>query len=170
MDESGFMLQPIKRRTWAPKGQTPILKCWSNHGKLSIISAITVSAARRRLGFYFQIHRKNISAEEVIEFFKHLHQTLGKNLIVVMDRHRIHRKAAKVLEEKDWFEPEWFPAYAPELNPVEQVWNRTKYGELANFIPEDLEHLDEEVTTSLENKKNNQNLLYSFFKFAKLNL
>ena len=29
---------------------------------------------------------------------------------------------------------EWLPAYAPDLNPVEQVWNRTKYTDLANYI------------------------------------
>ena len=172
MDESGFMLQPVRRRTWAPKGQTPIHKSWSSHDRLSAVSAISVSPIRRHLGLYFQIHRHNMRSEEVIEFLKHLRQHLKQNLIVIMDRHRIHRKAARLLEEKntDWLEVEFLPAYAPEINPVEQVWNHSKYAELANFIPENVEHLGEEVIMSLEKKKNNQNLLRSFFKFTKLKL
>ena len=41
----------------------------------------------------------------------------------------------------DWIQFEWLPAYAPELNPVEQCWNRTKYSDLPNFIPDDIDHL-----------------------------
>ena len=31
---------------------------------------------------------------------------------------------------------EWLPAYAPDLNPVEPAWSHTKYGDLANYVPE----------------------------------
>jgi transposase len=41
---------------------------------------------------------------------------------------------------------EWLPAYAPELNPDEQVWNHSKYSQLANFIADNVEHLAEAVT------------------------
>ena len=41
------------------------------------------------------------------------------------------------------------PAYAPELNPVEQCWNHTKYADLANFIPDDLDHLQQAVEASI---------------------
>ena len=37
---------------------------------------------------------------------------------------------------------ERLPAYAPELNPVEQVWSHLKYGRLPNFGPASLSHLD----------------------------
>jgi len=45
----------------------------------------------------------------------------------------------------DWFETEWLPAYAPELNPAEMLWNHTKYADLANFIPEDVNDLHQSV-------------------------
>ena len=56
IDESGFMLQPVVRRTWAPKGETPIQYSWDRHDRLSVIAGITVSPVRCRLGLYFQIH------------------------------------------------------------------------------------------------------------------
>jgi len=43
LDESGFMLTPIVRRTFAPRGKTPILKCWDRHVRFSAISAVTIS-------------------------------------------------------------------------------------------------------------------------------
>jgi hypothetical protein len=36
---------------------------------------------------------------------------------------------------------EWLPAYAPDLNPVEQVWNHSKYTDLVNLAPEDSEQV-----------------------------
>ncbi|WP_171469452.1 transposase [Frigoriglobus tundricola] len=40
---------------------------------------------------------------------------------------------------------ERLPPYTPELNPVEQVWSRLKYGQWANVVPDDLSALDDEV-------------------------
>ena len=55
LDESGFMLTPTARRSFAPRGQTPILKGWDRHDRISAISGITVSPKKRRLGLYFQL-------------------------------------------------------------------------------------------------------------------
>ncbi len=43
LDESGFMLAPLVRRTLAPRGKTPIVDCSDSHDRISVISAITVS-------------------------------------------------------------------------------------------------------------------------------
>ena len=59
----------------------------------------------------------------------------------------MHRSGAKRLRDRfvQRICIEWFPAYAPELNPDEQVWNRTKYADLANHIPKDVLVLGQEV-------------------------
>ncbi len=72
--------------------------------------------------------------------------------------------------QTDWFDFEPLPAYAPELNPVEFVWNHTKYAKLANYIPEDIIDLKTEVDLTLETNCNNQTFLRSCFGFAKLRL
>ena len=62
------------------------------------------------------------------------------------------------------------PSYAPDLNPTEQVWNHGKYSDLANFIPDNIEHLEAEVTKSFEGQRENHELLQSFFTHAGLEL
>jgi transposase len=65
---------------------------------------------------------------------------------------------------------EWLPAYSPELNPVEQIWNHSKYSQLANFIPDDVAHLTEVVQDSLCVQSRQPSLLRSFFHCAKLKI
>ena len=172
IDESGFMLQPVVRRTWAPKGETPIQYSWDRHDRLSTIAAITLSPQRRRLRLYFQLHDRNITSQEVMHFLRLIHRHLRRRLIVVMDRYSVHRKAVRLLQEAgvDWFEVAWLPSYAPELNPVEMVWNHTKYADLANFLPEDIHDLQRAVATSLERTCDEGDLLRSFFQYAGLDL
>jgi hypothetical protein len=54
------------------------------------------------------------------------------------------------------------PAYKPELNPFEQVWNYSKDSPFGNYISEDLDHLEDVVETCLENQSCQKNLLHSF--------
>ena len=61
-------------------------------------------------------------------------------------------------------------ASTPELNPVEQVWARSKYADLANYIPADIEELGRAVRASLRRTSGQQMLLRSFFQHAKLKL
>ena len=58
----------------------------------------------------------------------------------------------------------------PDLNPVEMVWNHSKYSDLANFIPEDVDDLHQAVTTSLGKMRTQTSLLRSFFQYAGLEL
>jgi tRNA U34 5-methylaminomethyl-2-thiouridine-forming methyltransferase MnmC len=172
IDESGFMLQPVVRRTWAPKGETPIQHSWDRHDRLSVIAAITLPPLHRRLGLYFQVHDHNICFEEVMAFLYLLHHHLRRKFILVMDRYSAHRKAVRLLQEAGvgWFEVEWLPGYAPDLNPVEMLWNHTKYADLANFIPDDVGHLLQAVNVSIANTRQNGHLIHSFFKYAGLEL
>ena len=172
MDESGFMLQPVIRRTWAPRGQTPTQYSWDRHDRLSAISAITLAPLRHRFGLYFQLHSHNIHFDDVIAFLTMLHRHLRRKFILVLDRYSVHRKAVRLLTQAHphWFEVEWLPAYAPELNPVEMLWNHTKYADLANFIPENIGHLHQAVTASICDTRHKGHLIRSFFKYAGLEL
>lgn len=164
------MLQPLIRRTWAPKGKTPVMYCWDRHDRLSVIAGLTLAARCRRIGLYFAVHEKNVSAGEVEEFMRGVQQQLRRSLIVVMDRASIHRKAARVLKTDRRFDIEWLPAYAPDLNPVEHVWNHSKYGDLANFIPDDVGELEFAFECSLQETRECPKLMKSFFHGAELEL
>lgn len=166
------MLQPTVRRTWAPKGQTPIQYSWDRRQRLSAISAVTVSPQSRRLGLYFQVLDHNICAVDAEAFVSGLLRHFPKGIILVWDRWMVHRSAGVQLVQRFTrrLRIEWLPAYAPELNPDEQVWSRTKYVDLANYIPQDASRLAKAVRRSLRQTRNQQKLLRSFFKHAKLPL
>jgi len=164
------MLQPLVRRTWAPRGQTPVMYSWDRHDRLSVIAGLSLSARRRRVGLYFAIHHKNVKAEDVETFLRQVQRTLGRKVIVVMDRWAVHRKAAKDLFGDERFWIEYLPPYAPDLNPVDKLWGHTKHDDLANFIPEDLPDLEGALECSFDQTRERPNLLRSFFHAAELEL
>jgi transposase len=172
LDESGFMLQPVRRSTWAPSGKTPQQDAWDRHDRLSVIGLIGISPLRRRLSLYFTFQPENVQTEHMVWLLRQLHYHYRSKVILVWDRLRVHLSAAACFEEHhpDWFQFEWLPAYSPELNPVEQCWNHTKYADLPNFIPDDVDHLGTAVHESMLEQREDQRLLRSHFAYAKLPL
>jgi transposase len=175
LDESGFFLLAAVRRTWGPQGQTPILPAWDRRDRISVISAITVSPVRQRLGLYFRLLpvNHNAKATDVVDFLRWLKATVGGPLTVVWDRHGIHRKAGVVqayLAEHPEIVAEDFPGYAPELNPDEQVWNWTKNVPLANRPAEDADWLFAQLFDSLMELRQRPELLESFVDHSGLQL
>lgn len=166
------MLQPVVRRTWAPEGQTPIHYSWDRRDRVSVISAISVSAKRRRLGLYFELHDHNIVTDDFEWFVQMLLGRLQRRIILVIDRWQVHRSGARRLLRRfpRRVHIEWLPPYAPELNPDEQVWKHTKYDDLANYIPEDVKTLGPAIARSIRRSGAQQQLLRSFFQHAKLKL
>lgn len=172
LDESGFMLQPVRRRTLAPSGQTPLHNAWDRHDRLSAIALIGVSPVRHRISLYFQLLPENVETWHMVWLLRQLHYHYRRKVILVWDRWSVHRAATAYFEEHrpGWFDFEPLPPYAPELNPVEQCWNHTKYADLPNFIPDNLDHLQAAVHESMFEQREDQALLRSFFAYAKLPL
>ena len=121
IDQSGFLLQPTRRRTWALSGHTPIHPVWNRHDRLSVQAAITLPPRRKRLGIYFRLYEHNIDAQDVVSFVGHLLRMIRRKVVLIWDRWSGHRAAVAILQTRypDQLEVEWIPAYAPELNPVE---------------------------------------------------
>ena len=166
------MLQPVRRRTWAPKGQTPIQSCWDRHDRLSVLCGITLSSKQARMGVYFETRPYNIDVETVVDFIRQLRKTLGRRLILICDRWSVHRAAAQQIcaNFQRTVEIEFLPGYAPDLNPVEGIWAHTKHSDLANFLPDNLLHLEANVWLSLIAKRSRPFLIRSFFHHARLAL
>jgi transposase len=162
------MLQPLVRRTWAPRGQTPVHRSWDRHDRLSVVSVLTVSPRRRRVRLYFAIYPNNIHAADSVSFIRALRRQLGTKLLLVWDRLNVHRAAAKVLQRRGDLAIEWLPPYAPDLNPVEQVWNHSKYTTLANHLPADLFDLRCSVAVAITQQSERDDLLRSHFQHAGL--
>lgn len=173
LDESGYMLTPTVRRTWAPRGSGPILDCWDRRDRLSAISCLTVSPKANRLNLYFQLFSHTIRAEQVVEFLRELKKSVGGPLTILWDRGPVHRKSLLVrayLAEHPEIVAEDLPAYAPEINPDELVWSWSKYGRLANLAAENTDELAERVIDELLYLKQHPELLASFVEKTQLPL
>nr|WP_146561257.1 transposase [Posidoniimonas corsicana] len=85
LDESGFMLQPLLRRTWAPIGETPLLEQWDRRDRLSVVGALALSPRRRRVRMFFKLLDHNAKAEDFLWFLIDLRFELGRELHVVWD-------------------------------------------------------------------------------------
>ena len=170
LDESGFMLQPLVRRTWAPRGSRPVLDVWQRHDRLSVIGALALAPQRRRKSLYFHVQSSNILTPDVLAFVHGLRRQLRRPLTLVWDRWQVHRSAERwlALHAAKWLKIEYLPAYAPELNPVEGVWGHTKSHALGNYEAIDLFDLDDTVNQALRNLHDTPRLLQSFFEGARL--
>lgn len=166
------MLQPVNRRTWAPRGETPVQRSWDRRDRLSVIGAVALSPTRSRVGCCFAAQRENVRADDVVGFLRRLRKKLRRPLIVVWDRWSVHRSAERRIKNLGWkhIEFEQLPAYCPELNPVEAMWSHAKYADLANFVPNDVDQLDKAVNDSLKDQAADHRLKLSFFKTAQLRL
>jgi transposase len=168
IDESGFLLSPLVRRTLAPRGQTPVLKTWGgHHERVSATAALTISPRRHRLGLYFRTYPKAfVNQQRAADFLRHLLQQLRGPVIVVWDGGPMHSGDAirAVLADFPRLSLEKLPPYTPELNPVEYLWNHLKYGVLSNFVPDDVFHLDGVLKQRLRRARQSTQRLYTFFK------
>jgi DDE superfamily endonuclease/Winged helix-turn helix len=166
LDESGFTLTPTVRRTFAPRGRTPVLSAWDRRDRLSAISCITLSPLAGRPGLYFDLLDHNVRGGDVVTFLKDLHRRLGP-LTVVWDRSNIHSKSKAV---KEWLAKhpdvvaEDLPGYVPDLNPDEGVWGWAKYGRLANLAANDVGELWDRVIDELIEVKFRPDLLRGFVR------
>ena len=163
IDESGLLLNPLVRRTWALKGRTPVIGGDGGHRKkVSVIGAVSVSPLARHLGLYFATLPDGfVTAGAVVGFLRDLLKHLRGEVVVVWDGGGNHKGPLirDFLRRNERLSLERLPAYAPALNPVEAVWSWLKYGQLANFVPDGIPELDDEVVDRLIELKFDPGLL-----------
>lgn len=169
-DESGVTERPPVRRTWAPKGQTPVLTHPYNWHKLSVAGALAYRWDARRCRFVFRTLEGNFKAKDVIAFLQALKRHFrGKKLILVWDRlpaHKAKLTTQYLVAQRSWLTMEWLPAYAPDLNPVELVWGHSKGTTLANQAIEDLDDVADALRRGLRSVT--ARLGFSFLRHAGL--
>lgn len=152
VDESGFLLIPSVGKTWAPAGCTPVHRHRQSHReKISAISAVTVSPRRQRLGLYYQLFLDSIGQQEVCGFLRRLLRHLRSPLMVLLDNASMHHggKLRQLAQQHPRLHLEYFPAYAPELNPDEGVCSQAKRT-LTNTCPLNADQLIQDVIDSME--------------------
>jgi len=150
-DESGVQIRPNVRRTWSPKGKRPRMKVKENSDRISISSAVTSGG-----DLYFMIREGSMDSDDIIHFLDQLLSEIHGSLYIFWYNIKIHR--SRIV--KDFLETNngrlitrRIPAYSPELNPDEFVWNALKYQELSNFCPANLNDPKNKVTFTMNKLK-----------------
>jgi transposase len=152
-------------RTYAPVGQTPVLRVKLTHDHLSVMGAIT---AQGRL--VFQMQERSYTADDVVRFLRLLLRKISGKLLVIWDGSPIHRgqavKAFLARGAAKRMHLERLPGYAPELNPEEGIWNLLKRGELGNVCCSDLAELASEVCRAKERLRHRRDVILACFTHA----
>jgi transposase len=155
VDESGFYLLPGAVRTYAPRGQTPILRLPLSRDHLAAISGITPDGR-----LLLHVQEQPYKSPDIVRFLKHLLRHIPGKLLVLWDGAPIHRGQPV----KDFLARggarrirlEQLPGYAPDLNPDEGIWTYLKHVELGNVCCQTLAHLRRQLrlaTARLRHKR-----------------
>ena len=155
--------RPHRCRTWAPRGQTPVLQYHFNWKTLSAMAGVTW------WNFYFRLFPGAIRSPQVVEFLRHLMRHLRGRLLIVWDGLRAHRSRLVwdfVRHRRGRLWLEFLPAYAPELNPVEYLWSHWKQHQLSNFCPQTFAQLSHHARRALKRMRRRPALVMAFWEQA----
>ncbi|MBM3748919.1 MAG: transposase [Acidobacteria bacterium] len=173
-DESGISERPSIRRTWSPRGETPVLIHAFNWKKLSICTALAYRWDGRRARLWFHFKPGSYDGPALTGFLEELRQEFrSRKIILVWDGLPAHKGQwvqAYLGRQRGWVREERLPGYAPELNPVESVWENVKGQELANLCAGSLEAAGRECRRGLNRVRRQQSLLFSFLHHTGLSL
>lgn len=169
VDESGFYLLPGVVKTYAPEGQTPVLREKLTRDHLSVMGGMTPQGK-----LYTLVRQESLSGWHSIEFLVHLGRVAGRRLLVIWDGSPIHRRSEVtqfVADTRGAVRVEALPGYAPDLNPWDEGgWNHLKHVEMRNLVCRDLEELHEQFHLAIGRVRHKPHLIRSFFAQAGLRM
>jgi transposase len=172
VDETGFMLNPLVRRTYAPRGKTPLNRVADPHARISVIGAITVDPRRERVGLIYNMlgDNTNYRGPGIASFVRTLLAEVSGPVTILWDRITIHScdEVEKCIKAASGVVAEAFPPYAPKLNPADGIWGYIKYGRFPNYTPPDLDTLRVSITDELDRLREDEDLLRFFIRHARL--
>jgi transposase len=174
LDESGCSLRPPVRRTWAPKGHTPILR-HRGHWKRASMAGICCyrpDGSRARLCFHTQLDSYNDLT--LIGVLKQLRRFLrGAPVTLIWDNlpsHHSRVMGAWLEGQRHWLTVEYLPGYAHDLDPVEGLWANLKGVELANLCRDTIAEVIDAAWHGIGRVRRESRLLFSFLRHCELEL
>jgi len=144
-----------------------MLREWYTHDHLSAISAISPEGTR---SFHAQDHAMH--SADVVAFLAHLRREVPGQMLILWDGSPIHR--SHTIQEflangaSSRIHLARLPAYAPELNPDEGVWQHLNGVELRHRCSVNLGHLRRELRDAVKRVRRKPRLITRFFHGAKL--
>ena len=161
-DEAGVRSDYHSGTTWAPKGKTPVVRTTGARHSLNLVSAVSAKGIMR-----FMTVKGKMTADRFIEFLERLLKNQKTPIFLIVDGHPVHRSTrVKCFVESTEGRLKLFllPAYSPELNPDEQVWNQLKNHRIGKMVIQSLDDMADKVSSALRSIQRSPALIKSFFQ------
>jgi transposase len=168
VDESGFYLLPGLVRTYAPCGQTPVLRSVYTRDHVSVMSGITMDGR-----LYTLVRNDALDSLDSVVFLKHLLPHVSEKLLVIWDGSPIHKGYVRTFLAEGGARQihlEQLPPYAPDLNPGEGVWHHLKNVEMRNLCCLHLSHLRRELGLAIKRLRRKPHVITACFAQAGLSV
>ena len=159
------------RRTWSPRGVTPVIRHHFNWTRLHCIVTIDCAPDGTDADVLCYMQPKSIDSISIIEFLHTLHSEIAGPIVLLWDGLAAHH--SKIVREhidacKDWLSVERFPAYAPELNPVEYLLSAVKGKDVANLCATSIGHIAYRLEDAVSRFADNPGIIQGFLRASKL--
>ncbi len=173
-DESGVSLLPVTRRTWAPRGHTPVIRHHLNWKRVSMAAGLCYGSRGGGAQLAFHCHPDAYDTDSLIGALGELRGFLGgQKATLVWDGLPAHRSKvmrAWLRRQRSWLVVEPLPGYAPDLNPVEALWANLKGVELANLAGDTLAEVTAAAERGIQRIRGTPHLAFSFLRHCGLSL
>lgn len=161
-DESGFRADSVHGKTWAKRGETPVIERPGQRQSISAASAVNSKGA-----FWFATYQGGLTGELFVELLQKLMHRRKKPIHLVVDGLPAHKKGVVkdyIASTEGKLTLHFLPGYAPDLNPDELVWSHAKRTGVARSPLKKGEKLQQRVDEQLRAIGSDRKLVRSFFK------
>jgi DDE superfamily endonuclease len=173
-DESGISLIPPVRRTWSPRGHTPLLRHRYHWKRASMAAALGYQPDGTRARLCFHLQQDAYDTDSLIKVLEQLAGFYaGDKVVLVWDglsAHWSYKMRAHLDTQRHWLTAERLPAYAPELNPAEYLWANLKGAELANFAGDTMAEVADQAEHGIRRVCDSDSLVVGFLAHTGLPL
>jgi len=162
LDEMGVRSDAAAGRSWAPVGQTPVIKRTGKRFRVNMLSAISNQGLLR-----FRLFVGSFNGPVFIDFLRRLLRDCGgRRVHLIVDGHPVHRAklvSAWVGRHAERIELHFLPGSSPELNPVELLNHNVKANAAGRRRPRSAGELRDELHGYLRRRQRQPEVLVRFF-------
>ncbi|HLG19648.1 MAG TPA: IS630 family transposase [Bdellovibrionota bacterium] len=161
-DEAGVRSDVHSGKTWAVRGQTPIVRVTGARFGMNLISAVSPRGEMK-----FMVIHGTMAAKQFCEFLRRLIHNARRPIFLIVDGHPTHRaKKVSTFVKSTHGKLRLFflPPYSPELNPDEFVWNDLKNNGVGRSAIVGPDQMKVTVMSHMRSLQKNSEKIRSFFQ------
>ena len=144
-DEAGFEGEPRPRQRWVKRGSRPTQPYYGGHIRRNVVGAVNP-----RSGQLVSLIVPHNDTEVFQAFLDTMAREVpprpGKRTVLILDNASWHKSKSLCWHH---IEAKFLPAYSPDFNPIERLWQHLKGNHLAGFLAKRGEELSDKLFDSI---------------------